>query len=535
MRFFRWAIPLCLCAAVEFSSARAAQIAPQSATTEVLLSKAAEAERNGMYMDALGDYQAAARAIPSDAAIFVRIGLVKGRAGDFEGAKQEFAHAIALDPASAEAHYNLGLALLGGTQQTSAWAQALEQFEAALRIRKNYPEATNMAGVCLLETGETGKAETLFRAALAEKPEVAGVHFNLGRTLEAEGNADAALAEYTSAAKLRQPNPEAEMAIANLLYGRNDFRAAAEHFEAVVAADPEVQEAYYKLAQALRQIGDARQASVELRQAAALIKTKSNAVMSSHLSNESLNQAKAGNLPGAIEDARKAVWLNPSNPAANYNLGLLLADSGRFEAALLQFRKAISLAPLTAAIYGSFARAEEKLGNVDAARAAMAKAIHLNPDDPALQARAHTLQAQLAAHPDSSSQSSLDFPWGAGTDTADGHLAFATQLSKEGDFLGAVGELIRATAMQPARSDLRYSLGVVRAQLGQLDEAELDFRKALRQTPTDPKVRSALGAVLFSAKKYADAAREYRSILAADPHNQDAARMLAHCSGLSKN
>jgi tetratricopeptide (TPR) repeat protein len=480
----------------------------------------------------MGEYEAASRAAPKRAEIFLRMGLLKGKSGDFEGAQREFAHAIEIDPGLAEAHYNLGLAVLGGAKLVPTWKEALEHFETALRLRPQYAEASNMAGVCRLESGDAAAAAELFRAALKAKPDAGGMHFNLGRALEALGKPEDAFAEYTTAAKDRQPYPEAEMAMGNLLYGKGDLPASAEHFKAALAANPEIEEGHYKLARALRSEGKVREAQVELKQASALIQAKADAVMSTHLSNESLDRAKAGDIPGGIQLLRKALWLDPSNAIANYNLGLLLADAGNLEAATLELRKAISLAPIRGEFFASLAAIREKAGDLQGAMHAIEKAAELRPSDAALMARLESLkhaQAQPGSNTAAGHQGT-DAPFGAVAETADGHFAFAGELSREGDTLGAVGELLRAAALEPARSDIRLNLAIARAQLGQPEAAELDFRKALLQTPGSAQAHIALGSLLMGNARNSDAAEEFRQALAIESGNAEAARLLAQCS-----
>ena len=253
--------------------------------------------------------------------------------------------------------------------------------------------------------------------------------------------------------------------------------------------------------------------------------------MSSHLSNESLDRAKGGDLPGALQLAKKALWLDPENAIADYNLGLLLADAGSFEAAILQLRKAISLAPLNSSFYLSLAKLEEKAGNASAASAALDRASQLNPGDPNLQRTKSELEALLKtiSPAEPRANSPMEFAFGAPADSADGHLVFATQLNKEGDLLGAVGELLHATSLGPQRSEIRYNLAIARAQLGQSDQAELDFRKVLLQSPSDVEARMAIGSLLFGANDYIAAASEFRRVLEIQPGNQEAARLLAKC------
>jgi tetratricopeptide (TPR) repeat protein len=485
-----------------------------------------------MYVEALGDYAAASRAAPTQADIFLRMGLLKGKSGDFEGASKDFARAIELNTSSAEAHYDLGLALLGGSKQVPSWKEALEQFEAALKVRPNYPEASNMAGVCLLETGDAARAADLFRVAIQARPDAAGMHFNLGRALEALGKPEDALVEYSTAAKERKPYPEAEMAIGNLLNGKGDLPAAAEHFKVALAANPESQEGHYKLARVMHSEGKTREERIELKLASAIIQAKSDAVMSTHLSNESLDRAKEGNTPAGIQLLRKALWLNPANAIANYNLGLLLADAGNLEAATLELRKAISLAPIRPEFYVSLAAVCEKAGETQAAVRALEEAMELRPGDAGLTQRRDALKRKQTAQSPMTAQErpGAKSPYGAVADTPDGHLAFAGELSREGDMLGAVGELLRAAALRPDRSDIRLNLAIARVQLGQPEAAEMDFRKALLQAPLNAGAHIALGSLLLDRARNDDAAEEFRQALAVEPGNAEASRLLAQCT-----
>ena len=501
-----------------------------AASVQHLLAQAKQAEFQGEYSAALRYYQAASLSDPGNAQISLQIGLVKGEAGDFAGAIKAFRHTLAIQPAMAEAHYNLGLALIANAKVVSAWNQALPEFKAALASRPDYPQALKMVGICLLESGDAQAAIPQLKAALKADPKSADVHFNLGRALEATGDTKDAYTEYLAAVQDRKPFPEAENALGTLLLNKGDFQGAAEHLKAAVCAKPEDQSARYKLARALRGEGKEAEAKVELKQAAMLIKKESDAIMSTHLSNESLDQAKKGDLQGAIQLARKALWLDPENAIADYNLGLLLADAGNLQASIFQLRKAISLAPVKSAFYADFARVQEKAGDPHAALVSLRTAVQMDPTNQVLQARLKALEesARPSSH-QATARARDPFFFGAPADTADGHFAFATQLSKEGDFLGAIGEMLRALSFEPGRSDIRYNLAVAETQIGQVDRAELELRTALLQSPDSVEARVALGSLLFQNGDFANAEAEFRRVLALQPSNQLAAQLIKQC------
>jgi tetratricopeptide (TPR) repeat protein len=510
---------------------------PQSGNTAALLAQGKKAEAQGEFARALGDYQAALQSDPDNAEVNFRIGLLKGQNRDFAGAASAFRRALRTKPNFPEARYNLGLAIVAESKNSPDWRRALIEFRAALVLRPDYPEASNMAGVSMLETGEPAKAISQFKAALLFNPGSAEIHFNLGRSLEAAGDASQAYAEYLAAVQHRSAYPEAEDALGNLLFTRMEYVSAADRFQAALTADPDLEGAHYGLAKGLKSQGKSAEAQIEFRQASALLQRQSDAIRSSHLSNESLELARQGNFPSAIHSAREALELEPENGIAHYNLGLLLADSTDLSSAILELRKAISLEPLQSSFYTSLSRMQEKMGNREGAIDSLRQAVLLSPANPRLKAKLKALQAALPSAREGQlpSKSAVLFPNGAPSDTAADHFAFATRLSKEGDLPGAIGELLRALELEPVRGDIRYNLAIAYTETGEYDKAELELRKVLLRSPDAVEAHVALGIVLLQSKDDLGAAAEFRRGLALQPGNLEAARLLSQCQVRSQH
>jgi tetratricopeptide (TPR) repeat protein len=488
------------------------------------------------FSQALGDYEAALQSHPQDAQLSLRIGLLRGQAGDFAGAAKAFKHALEIQPNFAEAHYNLGLSLLADSGNMPAWKEALAQFRAALAARPKYFQAQRMVGVALLQSGDANKAIPELKTALGLEPTSAEAHFDLGRALEAAGNSSEAYAEYATALKERVPYPEADTALGMLLLARHENEAAAEHFNAALAVRPDFESAHYGLAKALKAEGKTEESKLELKQASMLLQRQSDAVMSSHLSNESLDLAKRGEIKEGIEAAKKAIWLDPTNAVANFNLGLLLADTGNLEASIYQLRKAISLAPFRANFYLDLSRMQEKANDRTGAIETTHKAMQIDPADPALGMILKRLAAgDLSVARAGSTADAGQFAFGAPSDTADGHFAFATWLSEKGDFIGAIGEMRRALILEATRSDIRYNLAVAETQISQYDRAELELRTVLRLSPDSVQAHMALGSLLFQANDLTNAAFEFHRVLRLQPDNQQALKLLQQCQpGLAR-
>jgi tetratricopeptide (TPR) repeat protein len=387
-----------------------------------------------------------------------------------------------------------------------------------------------MLAVGQIETGQAASAISVLQSALAVNPLSAELHFNDGRALESTGKLDEAAVEYAAALKLRNDYPDALIALGNLSLIHNDFQAASQHFKIALAGNPDLERAHFELAKALKALNQTREAQLEFQQASALIQRQSDAVMSSHLSNESLDLAKKGDFANAVQTARKALTLDPTNANAHDNLGLLLADTGDLRSGLLELRKAISLMPMRVSAYVDMARMQMRLNDRTAALVVMEKAAFLDARDRGVQKELATVRE--AMHTPTKSEvvphnSDFAFLFGAPQDSPTGHFAFAVELRKEGDDAGAIGELQRALQLRPTEKESRYNLALVYQQIGDSRNAKLELLKILYASPDSVEAHLALGGLMLKEKEDADAVREFKQVLAIQPDNREAARLLA--------
>ena len=94
-------------------------------------------------------------------------------------------------PADAEAHYNLGVAL----KAQGKLEEAIAEFRAAIRLKPDYAEAHSNLGIALRAQGKLEEAIAEYRAAIRLKPDNAEAHDNLGIALEDQGKLEEAVAE----------------------------------------------------------------------------------------------------------------------------------------------------------------------------------------------------------------------------------------------------------------------------------------------------------------------------------------------------
>ena len=143
-------------------------------------------QKSGRHAQAIEAYLRALALLPENAPECVRVhnhlGAVLRQEGDLSGAAEQFAHAVALDPAYADAHSNWGVALHAACD----YAGAALKFAEALRLQPDHPDANGHLGSVLSALGHP-RAEGLLRRALALKPGDPEARLNLGLHLLREG------------------------------------------------------------------------------------------------------------------------------------------------------------------------------------------------------------------------------------------------------------------------------------------------------------------------------------------------------------
>ncbi len=498
-----------------------------------LLSDGLKNENKGNIRLAVRDYASVLGSGHDVAKAYLQLGIMKGESGDIAGAAASFQAAIRSDPTLAEAHYNLGVTMIAGSPSNPDWSDAILQFQDALRLRPKYPEAMNMLGVSLLRSGNAPKAIDQFKAALQLNNNSAETHFNLAKALSVMGENSEAYVEDLTALKLKGTYPGADIALGNICFKEKKFGSAAGYFKSALTANPDLQDAHYGLAKALQAQGDKADAGVEFKEAQGLIQRQADGVQSSHLSNESLDLAKAGNFAAAITSAKQAISLEPDNAAAHFNLGLLLADSGQLPSAILELRKAISLQPLQSRFYVDMSRMQERTKDREDAIDSLRQAGLLDPSNTEIAEQMKSLleKGQALQHGHSAATvKKAPFPYGAPSDTVNGHFAFGNQLVAEGDPLGAIGEFLRALALQPDNSEVRYKLALTYMKIRDDSKAELELRKVLMLSPDSAEAHMTLGRLLCKRKDDPDAASEFKSVLLIEPGNWNAKQLLSRCS-----
>ena len=245
-------------------------------------------------------------------------------------------------PGNARAGINLGnLALARG-----GLAEAIADYQTALRLQPNLPETESNLCSALTQAGRPAEAVVHGEAALRLAPLSANAHVNLGNAFMHLGRAGDAVAQYEAALRIQPDAPDTQLNLGTALVQLGRPGEAIAHFETAVRLEPTRAESEYALAGAFRRQGDAK---------------------------------------AALLHYAAAVGLQPDFTAARFALGNALARAGRFDEAAAQYREIVRLDPNDLQARNNLGNALMTLERFDDAIAVFEDALHLQPGDPTVQ------------------------------------------------------------------------------------------------------------------------------------------------------
>ena len=259
-----------------------------------------------------------------------------GYAGYYRNLETLWSHAVLHNPGSWKARNNYGIAL----QQEDRIPEAMEQFEAALKINPNLPQTHANLGNALMQVGQMPEAIEEFRESVRIKPDYAEGYYNIGDALMRTGHAAEAMEQFQQAVQIKPDYAEAHNNLGNALLQTGQAAEATEEFQKAVQIQPDYAEAHNNLGNALLQTGQTADAITQFQQA---VQFKPDYAEAYYDLGDALMQA--GRMPEAVEQFQQAIKLKPDFTEAHYNMGGALEMSGRTAEAMEQFEQALRIKP----------------------------------------------------------------------------------------------------------------------------------------------------------------------------------------------
>ncbi len=485
--------------------------------------------------------------------------------GDTAGAMAAYSEAARLDPKSAEIRAEISSLYARENRLAEATAMA----EAALKLDSRNVSATRLLGFIYADMAQVDEGMAAFEGGAAasaaraagyletarrslEVPDPA-VDMVLGRIYVRSGASDKAIAVLSQLVvdQPGQPEPVNLLLQAYLQAGRT--AEATSTLEAAVGLQPQFFPMLAELNERQRRWADAARAyeraiermpkNLELRTrlAAVLLSDGGDAQVGraldllQQLRRESpadlrvlylLAQAQreAGRLDDAEATARQLMAVAPGSPTGAYVLGLVLGQKQQYRGVVETLEPVVGAPASTSAsgaggdllpVLMQLGFAYLELGDTDRALSTFERAQKMSPGDPTVEL--YLIEAQLAAR--RYAEAAALARKARTSQPGNQHLlrleAEALRQTGKGDEGTAL--LADALARQPGDLAGYTALAEFEAARARYDAALAVLARASEKFPGDLTVSFIAGSVYDRQKRFADAERKFRDVLAKDP------------------
>ena len=511
---------------------------------------------------------AAIRLDPKDWFFYDRLGTIRKKTGNKDGALQAYRDAAAADASPDRAHAAIGNLLV----EQGKSAEGLPYLEKAVALNPKDGFMKKDLGQALENLERYPEAEAAYRESITLAPDSPVPHGYLGSLLESTGKKDQALQEYEAAEKIQsdylfavertflilKESKGAEAALEYLEPRLDHFKTNASlHRRAAVARDelrqPEAAEkllrraievdpnydlAYDSLALVLDE-GDEekkKEALEVLREANEKLPTSANLEfrLGTFLDNRGLpgeaephlrkslelapDFATAWNSLGAVLDHlgkgteagacfQKAIALRPNFTLAVMNLARLDRKSGRHEEAIAGFRKVLEAEPNHLDALMLMADELRQAGKLDEAEAAANQLLEKSPANPS--ALNILADAALDRKDTEGALKAYARAQEAATDNAHPFRKAAEILDQRGDYVAELDLLKRYQERFPKAAYPLRQRGIVLNRTKRYDQALEAFQQAAALDPKDHVTWVGLGDVYFNTGKFEEANEAY--------------------------
>jgi len=301
-----------------------------------------------------------------DAGPYLRRGLAKKRAGDLDGAIEEYTNAIEIDPDNSFAHLDRGYAweLKGNAEK------AIADYDEAIKLKPEDPQAYFYRGLVKKQKWDLEGAIADFDTELKLEPGNYYGHLDRGMARAGMGNMSGAMEDFNRAVEINPGKPDAYTSRGDWKRTQGDFDGAMRDCEKLIVLRPRDAEGYIARGnlRMLRQEMDG--AIADFNKAVELDPARATTYLE-----RARCKTVQGDADGAIADCDKAIAMQPRYSRAYSHRGYSKMLKQDFTGALEDVTKSIALFPSNFEAYETRAGIKYATGDSDGALADMNQAI----------------------------------------------------------------------------------------------------------------------------------------------------------------
>lgn len=360
-----------------------------------------------------------------------------------------------------------------------------------------------------------------FSRALQIDPKFVDAHYHLAECHQREGNWAAAVQELHRTIELQPENLQAQIELGQIILAGGQSQDAKERALSVLRTDPKNLEALLLLSNADAILGNAKDARQEAQQAVDLAPDQ----VRTYINLAIIEEKSVADVDAVAVILKKAQSIDGSSAIPRMALGELFARRNRWTEAQSEFRAAVALAPHDPKPISALAAVYLKQGDHTLAEKVLTDAKQQAPDEPGicrllgdyyltqgklnealsefgilatryqqdLPIRKTYIQLLILNHRVDEAAKLNDVIL-AGAPQDPDSLILRGQIQIAGNQLDdSVLTLRQALRLDPANAMGHYQLGVAFQRKGQPQQAEGEWRTAVRLRPTLQQAWSALG------------------------------------------
>lgn len=444
--------------------------------------------------------------------------------GDFDQAAQYFTQAVEAQPDDVKARTRLAVASLWSGDQ----GRAVAELEEAVRLDASSGQPDLALVMTLLRAGEYDKALEAQQALEEKQPDNPQTYNLKGGIYLAKSNPAEARKAFEKALSLKADFLPAAVNLARLDVREGQLEAAEQRFTQVIAANPGSPDAYLMLADLKTRMGSSPADVKTILQRAAAARPSALgpklAQVRFHLSQGETSQALAL--------AREVAAAYPNDPGVLRVLAQTQMAGGEQEQALATLKRWGRLMPDSPSPLLALADAQRSMRDLHGAEQTLRRALTVQPHTLEVQQRLVSLLVEQKRYADAhriATEIQKHRP-----QQVVGFVYAADIYAAEGKWSDAATKLREALQIN-ADTSLAVKLHTVLVQSGQTQEAQAWAHQWTKAYPGDMGFPSYLAEKALSDKRYEEAEKIYRELVAKSADNPILLNNLAWVAGQLKH